>query len=422
MGKNDNVKKGTLLLLSMCIYAFFLIFVFNEKSISVEQKNVEVKTELVAVKNDFEYREIRELENVEVLKENLDDEGEVEGIIDRLMGTCGSKFSIEEPQLFCGGSGLPKNAEIVIAEIYAPAVLFAGAEKPFDNLVQTNNPEGATAFRNAAETIHAENDYLIKQPPLPSSREQTLSEQDAYEPFGMHFGVMGNVSKVDFDSQEESKCPDVVNRGEFNVKNTNVLQDDLTRTFTPPGVMALGDRDYSGRLCREENRKIELTKDESFLLCSEGVLDILKNFFCERLPTFKDKCDGLEGIVIDAPLGSGEVCNEEDCGIRYWEASRINSSPPTYTRDLYPAFLEDSEKEDDYIVDDLVVLTTPCKVRVDCKLCETKCYWDISVWQHIYDLEQSFTYPGFENRMKEDEYWQKVEVELKKRGVASNSR
>ncbi len=426
LGKNENIKKGILFFLGFCLYGFFAIFVFGSKNISVSYSEPDSKSELRAIKTDFEYREVVELVEVEKKEEIVQEE--VKGVSsNQKPGDCGSKFSIEKPQLFCGTSDISENAEIVIAEIHAPAVLFAGAEAPFDNLVQTNNPEGNMAFRNASEMINADNDYLIKLPPLPSSQENVLPEEDAYERFGMHFGVVGNVSKVDFDSKDKSKCPEVVNKGEFNVKNANALQDDLTRTFTPPGVMELGNRDYSGQLCKDETHKIDLTEDESKLLCTEGVWKKIENFFCEKLPTFKDKCDGLEGIVIDAPLGSGEVCNEEDCTVRYWESARINTSPPTQTRDLYPDFLEDSQKEEDYIVDDLLILTTPCKVRVDCKICETKCYWDISAWKHVFELEQAYTPPGVEGRWEDDDestafekYVDPFEKELKRRGIASN--
>jgi len=412
-----NRKKAVTLLVSLFLYAFVLIFVFYEEESFVTQGTVEVKADL-GVKNGFEYREVVELEGVEIL-ENLDYTEGVMGVSSgRKPGECGSRFSIERPQLFCDTSDILQNAEVVIAEIYAPAKMFSGSDRPLTNVVQINDrsvsdeDERPLASRNAAETIHSENDFASRMPPGDPSFDDALAEEDKKEAFGMHFGVVGNLSKVDFHSTHKSDCPEVVNRGEFNVKNSNVLQDDLTRLATPPGLMSLGDRDYSGRLCREPTRQYDFTEDESDLLCTEGVLTRIRNFFCENLPTFRDRCDGLEGIVIDAPLGSTEVCNEEDCSIRYWESARLITSPPTDTQNMYPAFLSDSEKREDFMVDDLVVFTTPCKVRVDCKICETKCYWDVSIWQHIFATEEVYSTPD-EDNWDNDDWWDSIVEQIR---------
>jgi hypothetical protein len=104
------------------------------------------------------------------------------------------------------------------------------------------------------------------------------------------------------------------------------------------------------------------------------------------------------------------------------EAGRLLTSPPTLTEELYPSSLTKEEKQGDYIVDDPVLLTTPCYVRVDCKLCLTKCIWDLSMWQHLYDLEKVFTYPGHKKVMEFDEYWDGVEDEIRIRGAFGTHR
>jgi len=127
------------------------------------------------------------------------------------------------------------------------------------------------------------------------------------------------------------------------------------------------------------------------------------------------KCEDLMGIIIDAPLGSGEKCNSEDCAIRFAETARLAISSPQNADKLRPASLTDTEKSEDNQLDDPVIATTPCKVRIDCKICETKCIWDLSMWQHILHLELGFTYPGYEHTKDEDEYWEEANAAIKRR-------
>ncbi len=437
-----NRKFAVVLLVLLFFYAFSLVFIFNnaDNDGKTEYSYPTYKSDLAVLSDALEYREVAELEKVKIIEEQgevLGEDGEVEdpegheggwldGVYRRFfMGRCNqSNYRIDDPQLFCGGSGSVSGADIKIAEIRAPDVLFTGAAAPFDNLVQTNNPAGLTAFRNASEIINPDFDYLIHMPPLPDDHEgnprrNLASDGELKETYDMHYETLGEIDEVEFDvhPDEQSYCPDVVNDGRFNVRGSNQLQKDLTDIFSPPGLMALGDRDVSVDLCRADVRTIHMDEDETFLLCRES---LLQKFWCGIINTFSandDACDDVHGIVVDAPLGSGEICNEEDCSIRYTEAARIISSPPIWTKDLYPEGLSDDERKNDYIVDDPVIIRTPCKVRVDCAICLTDCFWDISIWQNHFDLEKTYTYPGFRNAMDEDEYWEEVEAELKFRGA-----
>jgi hypothetical protein len=412
LGKNENIKKGILFFLGFCLYGFFAIFVFGPKNISVSYSEPDSKSELRAIKTDFEYREVVELKEVEIAIEA--EEGEVLGVKE-----CGkSDLTIEAPQLFCDTQNISERAEVVMAEIYAPTKMFSGSNRPLTNVVQVNDKsnsqedEKVLASRNAAEVIRDVHDFDPKMVSGDPVFESVLAKDKAFEPFGMHFGAMGKVSKTDFFSSKKSDCLNV-NTGEHNVKNSNVLQDDLTCLTTPPGLMALGDRDYSGRLCREPTRQYDFSKDDKGIekLCSENLWTKFKNLACGAM-TIGDKCDGFEGVLIDAPLGSTEVCNEEDCSIRYWESARLINSPPNETKDMTPSFLSDSEKRDDYLVDDIYIFTTPCKVRIDCKICETKCYWDVSVWQHIFSTEEFFSPPAEDNWDKDD-WWDAMVEQIK---------
>ncbi len=316
-------------------------------------------------------------------------------------------------QLFCGSTP-PGNIDAW--RIRAPAVLFAGAEAPFDNLVQVNNPTGQVAFRNAAEIIDPQNDYLITQPPPEELKQQPVGDGIKKNPFQMHFAIQkANVHTEDlkFDSLEKSICPHVVNGGQFNVRASNLLQEDLTLSVSPPGLMAFGDRDYTGMICGSSRaHRIDLNANESFLLCPKGSV---------ACPCLSCPPPIQTIFLMDAPLGSGEICkgNASDCATRYWEAGRILTNPPIPDMEeykLYPEALGDYERENDYIVDDPIILTTPCVARIGCLIYEGPCIWDVSIWQHVYDLEQIFTYPGYEQKKEKDVYWEEVERELKRRG------
>ncbi len=435
--KKQEFKKGGFVLLGLFVYAFALVLFLGNKEASVVSSEQDFETEVMAFAENLEYREVRELEKEKTEKENVEvyeEEGEVLGetsvedfmefLREFMVGSCDAYLEIDDPQLFCGGSGGGSSGDMKVAQIWAPDIMFLGAAAPYDNLVLTSNPRGSTAFRNASETINPDFDYYIHMPPNPPGgsllESEILSEEEKKDPFWMHYEAAGSLSEVPFDvhPDEKSKCPDVVNGGEFNVKGGNNLEKELIESFTPPGRMTLGDRDVSARLCRED-RVIELDEDESFLLCNEGILQALKE--CATKFSFLDKCDGVGDLVIDGPLGSGEICNEGDCAIRHVEAGRILSSPPLWTEDLYPQSLSKEEKENDYIVDDPVIITTPCYLRAGCQLCATRCIWDISTWQHHFQQEQMYTYPGFENAMEEDLYWELVEDEIRWRGRIGSS-
>jgi hypothetical protein len=432
-----NKRNAVLLLVSLFVYAFLLVFVFRESAETFKYSDSENKSNLVGLAGNLEYREIEELEKVEIVQTRSEVLGEDDSYLDSsvkdfmnylrdyFVGSCDEpQYEIFEPQLFCGGSGGIEGQEIKIAQIWAPDILFVGAAAPYDNLVQTSNPDGRTAFRNSSEIINPDFDYYINMPPDSGSllESSPLSDEEKFEIYEMHYEAAGELNEIPFDvhPEEESRCPNVVNAGEFNVKGSNNLQKELTDSITPPGIMELGNRDVSADLCRDD-RVIELDEDESFLLCNEGFFQAL-SCTVENVLKFEDKCDDIGDLVIDAPLGSGEVCNEDDCSVRYSEAARLVTSPPTETEELYPESLDGEQKENDYIVDDPVIITTPCYVRVDCQICETRCIWDISMWQHIFKLEKTYTYPGYENEMDEDLYWQAVEDEIRWRGRYGGSR
>lgn len=419
-------KRGSLFLLfALVFYGFILVAIFYHNENSVEYSKAEYQANLIDLVEEINTKEINNFENVEVVDEVSTDEGEVKGWWRKfVMGRCDAHFGIDEPQLFCGGSGGQTSAKVRLAEVFAPDILFIGAGAPFDNLVLTSNPPGRVSFRNASEVINPESDYLINQPPLPSSRANLLGDRQKHETFDMHYETVGVITEVEFDTfpGEKSLCPQVVNDGRFNVKGSNNVQIDATGMVTAPSMVqdGLGDRDVAARLCREDVRTIRLNEDESFLLCSEG---FWAGLGCDIIETLKGpSCEDIYGVVIDAPLGSGEVCNENDCSIRYKEAGRLLTSPPPWADKLYPGALSGSEREKDYIIDDPVILETPCKVRIECKVCLTKCIWDISIWQHIYDLEKTYTYPGFKNAMSEDQYWKGVEDEIKIRARIQTKR
>ena len=268
--KNKNEKKfGIILLVGLFAYAFLLIFLVNTGDVSVEHSETKAQTDLVGMVNTFEYREIEKLEVEKEIEEvktmsvlGEDSEGEVKGLPwnswdeftdylrDFFVGSCDALHKIDEAQLFCGGSGLSKTADIRIAQIWAPDIMFVGAAAPFDNLVLTHNPRGDTAFRNSSEIINPDFDYYINMPPnnpsAPILDSVPLPDKDKFEPYEMHYEAAGTLNTIpnDVHPEEKSRCPKVVNAGEFNVKGSNNLQKELTDSITPPGVMKLGE--YGG--------------------------------------------------------------------------------------------------------------------------------------------------------------------------------
>jgi hypothetical protein len=139
-----------------------------------------------------------------------------------LFGTCEAKYKIEGPQLFCGDGGSEVNRNIKLARDFCSGCFVCRCyATPFDNLVMTTNPPARVAFRNAAEVINPESDYLINMPPLDEDMEKVMSEEEKKEAFEMHYEALGQTAKVEFESLEKSLCPEVVNKGEFNVKAAN---------------------------------------------------------------------------------------------------------------------------------------------------------------------------------------------------------
>jgi hypothetical protein len=459
LGRHSDKKKAFLLLLGLISYCFLMILVFNfgDVSGSVKEKEILLEGNL----NEIEYRRVEEVEEIELevanssVALNSSENNSAGNVLNATIPGCeGIESTIASPQFFCsptvvgtveipragenvesktdenGTITVSKNAEITVVEVTAPAILFSGSIAPFDNVVKINNPGGRIAFRNAAEIINPEYDYLANMPPGFSSEIFEETKGTDKDPFLMHFSVAEieeEPGKAGFDSEEHSLCPEVVNSGEFNVKKSNVVADDLTRSITPPGLMELGNREETG-FCTDFNQtdSIELGMEEVEVMCTESTWQkFWRNFVASfKVDSENDTAEEgyeIQGIKMDAPLGSAESCNEEDCTIRYLEAGRLKSSPPTISASLYPASVSENLEEygtKDYIVSDFKLLTTPCKIRVDSEIKDTKCFWDLSAWQHLFKLEEIFTYPGFENKYPEELYWQAVEMELKGRGVA----
>lgn len=433
--KMNKKLKGVLLLCLLFAYAGVLVSFFyaeEEQEVFPEKR---VQSNLLS--NNLEYREVNELELVEfaqedvsiILNEEEEEEGEVKGWKRKFaMGRCDAVSGIEEPQLFCdAGGGISSSTEFTLAEVFAPDILFIGAAAPYDNILVVNNNAGRISFRNASELINPEHEYLPLMPLFSDDhpknpRAVLLEESKQKDPFKFHLKAAGSMGETDFDTYpgERSLCQGDINDGRFNVKGSNQIQENYTGTFANPFLVqkGLGNRDVSARLCDDPSYEIHLNEDESFLLCSESFWDAVG---CDAIETFTGpSCEDIQGIVIDAPHGSGEICNEEDCAIRSKEGARMITSPPSV--DLAPSSLTSEEKKLDYIVDDPVILTTPCKVRVGCKVCLTKCIWDISIWQHVYELEKNYTYPGFKNTIPFQEYWKGVEDEIKIRGRIETKR
>ncbi len=409
-----NNKKSFLLLLGLLTYVFSVIFLFNaDYSLNIYANVTPKDSSMEVLGRDTA------IEWGQVVLQGEAKESEPIALASGKVGRCDQHVTKLPLQLFCSGAR-PDGFDAW--RIYAPAVLFAGAEAPYDNLVQVNNPSGQVAFRNAAEILDHQNDYFINMPPGSEFLDSTiLSKENKKKPFEMHFGITArpNIyqerpSKLEFDSLEKSRCPGVVNGGEFNVSGSNWLQEEMTDSVSPPGLMALGSRNYTGMICGAQPRtkEINLSTNESFLLCPRGNINCTCLYCPPPIYTV---------FLVDAPLGSGEICNTSDCAIRYWEAGRILTNPPLENvlpdeYKLYPDALPDFLKENDYIVEDPVILTTPCRAKIGCQEYYGPCIWDISIWQHVYEIEQIFTYPDYEEKKELEEYWEEVEKELKRRG------
>jgi hypothetical protein len=210
------------------------------------------------------------------------------------------------------------------------------------------------------------------------------------------------------------------------------MSDELVDSVTPPG-MELKDRSFADS-CKSSSGlsgAINLTKAESELLC----VDVLSYFQWQFRPVANfdwlkwlsctvcqatsgltgsswevwDKFE-LVGIWVDAPFGSSKGCNEEDCSTRYTEAGQLIATPPSESQSIIPAYAKNSE---DYVVNDSKILTTTCVAMINgSQMVETKCLWDISVWQHMYQIEAGFDQPGDPNFIDNAEYWKRVEKEI----------
>ena len=418
--KLDSRVRGVLFLLSLTFYVILIIFVFNFGQEKPEKSHADVfpknsTISFCASENILEWEEFSSVEG-----ESSEEYGEVKATSSKI-GRC-EPIVYEIPmQFFCGGGGAKG---LDAWEIHAPAIMFLGAEAPFDSLVQVNNPDGLVAFRNAAELIMDEEDYYTNMPPARHLLDSSpLQDELKDDPFEMHFSAGGEYwQEIPFDARpdlprHQSICGDVVNPGYFNVGGTNTLEEEMTHSVSPPGLMKLPDRNFPGLMCNSpDTRYIDLSANETVLLCPKSV-------YCPP-ECLEIGCDYKTAMFVDAPLGSTEICRKGDCGIRYWEAGKILTAPPTWANDMYPD-VKPQYIENDYLVgkpapDDAemlpVVITTPCAARKGCTIYEGLCHWDISIWQHVYDLEQMFTYPEYETKKWETPYWEEVEQELKDRG------
>lgn len=414
----------------------------NTANFAFRSMDYETQVGLINFAQGLEYREIEELEefiiavdneSFEVYAEGAEVAGaqdpvseEVENIIsklrDFLVGTCeDSAYEIVDPQLFCGAEGLSGSEEIKIAQIWSVDIKSVGSATGFDNLLLTHNPRGLTAWRNDSDAIMEEFDYDVKMPPNESLRDSVkLSEDERFEHYEMHYEAAGVLNEIPYDvhPEEKSLCPDILNPGHFNVKGSNNLEKELTDTISPPGLMTLGNRSLPVNLCEEPFFREDFDEDDTFLLCNEGFFDILKCTF-QNILRFRDTCPEIGGVFVDATLGSGQICNEEDCSSRYWEAGRELASPPTWMEQIHHPSMTKEEKENDYSSnhpDETVIFTTPCYLRIDCEICTTKCFWDVSMLKHIFEQESKYTYPGFKNAPEVEDYLRAIVDEIKYRG------
>jgi len=239
----------------------------------------------------------------------------------------------------------------------------------------------------------------------------------------MHFTAGGRWQEVSFDSVPEaprhkSVCPEVVNQGWFNVGGTNNLEEEMVLSVSPPGLMDLPSRNFPGLMCGSSDTR-NVAPGCTVLLCPN------RRVTCPEIP-----CGGICPVVgyvnVDAPLGSTERCETGYCGIRYWEAGKILTAPPPWAEIMQPD-LPDDILENDYLVANPlfpehgeklpVVITTPSKVKINPGDCEhyRNSRWDVSIWQHVYDLEEMFTYPAYPMKIPIDDYWDGIEEEMRER-------
>lgn len=418
MIEKKKINKSGILFLSGCFfYVTYLMFFFHFDNEIFELSSVDnygsCLIDSVERVEDFDFDNFEINESFEEGEEFEDIDLEVLGsstvrcpyrrIVER--GRCEYVTEVKE-QLFCGGG---YHHPIIRRTIFAPAYMFTGAEAPFDNLVQVNNPARRVAYRNASELIDPENDYYITQPPLNHFRDKVLGDNIKKNPFQMDWGfapsqpLVDHPRRIEFDSDGMSICPSVVNDGKFNVTPTNVLEEDMVVSFIPPNSMELPQRKYTGGICGSDRvRWLDLC--DLFWLSQKPPLCTLPAgcppWGCESRPFW-----------VDAVLGSGEKCHVGECGVRYWEAARILTAPPSRARNLYPVWLNANQIENDFIVDDPVIITSPCFAILG-GYYAGPCLWDLSTWQHVYSMEQIFTYPGYYGTMSEDEYWLGVADEI----------
>lgn len=415
----------------------------------------QTQTNLINFAQNLEYKEIEKLEDfmVATRDDNLEihtNDGEIQGwsddahyqvsdtirdIIDRLrdflVGSCEKpNYEVFKPQAFCGSGSLEGVGDIRIAQIWSLDIKSVGSATGFDNFLLTHNPRGLTAWRNDSNIIMEDYDYFVNMPPSNSSfpllDSVVLSEGDRFETYEMHYEAAGSLNDIPYDVHPDAKslC-DVLNPGHFNVKASNNLAKELTDYVTPPGsIMSLGDRSFSFNPCNDFFWRTDFDEDESFLLCNEGFFDVLR-CIGRNILRFRDTCPDIEGVFVDAALGSGQICNEDDCSSRYWEAARESSSPPTWMGQLHHPDMSKEEIENDYSAnhpDETVIFTTPCYLRIDCEICLTKCFWDVSILKHIFEQERVYTHPGFVNAPTIEDYLQAIVDEIKFRARYGSGR
>ena len=418
--RKDNKKKGILFFIGLILYVVFAIFVFDFNQETHESSNAHglKQKEVLGSCSSEHVLNWQEVSDIDI-EDFTDIESEVMGRGAK-RGECGPVYYIPQ-QFFCGGGG---SYGVHEWEIYNPAVMFLGAEEPYDNLVLTSNPDRLIAWRNAAELIMDEEDYYINMPPPRELLDSTpLADALKEEPFEMHFTAGGRWQEVDFDSvpdapRHQSICPGVVNQGWFNVGGTNRLEEELVLSVSPPGLMDLPSRNFPGLMCEGQYTR-DVNPGCTVLLCPN------RRVTCPEIP-----CEGFCPVVgpvnVDAPLGSTERCEEGDCGIRYWEAGKILTAPPPWAEIMQPN-LHPNYLENDYLVANPlfpefdeklpVVITTPSRVRLEPSDCDwyEDSRWDVSIWQHVYDLEEMFTYPGYPMKIPIDDYWDGIEAEMGQR-------
>jgi len=418
--RKDNKKKGILFFIGLILYVVFAIFVFdfNQETHESSSAHGSKQKEVLGSCSSERVLNWQEIPDIDV-EEFTEVKGEVKGAVGGL-GRCEPVVYELPMQFFCGGGGA---YDVHEWEIYNPNIMFVGAEAPYDNLVLINNPDGLTAWRNAAELIMDEEDYYINMPPPRELLDSSpLPDPLKRELFEMHFSSTGERwrDEVFFDSlpdEYNSVCGEVVNPGWFNVGGTNRLEEEMVHSVSPPGLMSLPSRNFTGLMCGQQYRNVN--PGCMLLLCENNPV---------RCPPLlcPDGCPIVGTVNVDAPLGSTERCERGDCGIRYWEAGKILTSPPPWVEimqpDLDPYYLENDYLVANPVFPELgeqlpVVITTPSRVRIDPSDCEhyLNSRWDISIWQHVYDLEEMFTYPDYPEKKTIDEHWEEIEEEMRQR-------